>query len=188
MPDRHGAYEPLAELYERMGLTSEAIAALQTAADGYHKQGKKREALELLRKMATIDPTQHHEPDQGRRAAAPGEAARRRRSPSTSRSPPSSSARATSTPPATCTAACSSSSRSATARSAAFGRVLLRQSKGAGSGERRAPRDRGERRGAGDTTSCWPTRSARSIATTCWPRPTAAGRALLAPRRRRARA
>jgi tetratricopeptide (TPR) repeat protein len=56
-PDHHAAYEPLAELYERMGLTAEAIAALQTAADGYHKQGKKREALELLRKMATIDPT-----------------------------------------------------------------------------------------------------------------------------------
>jgi tetratricopeptide (TPR) repeat protein len=56
-PDHHAAYEPLAELYERMGLTAEAISALQTAADGYHKQGKKREALELLRKMATIDPT-----------------------------------------------------------------------------------------------------------------------------------
>jgi tetratricopeptide (TPR) repeat protein len=56
-PSRHGAYEPLADLYERMGLTSEAINALQTAADGYHKAGKKREALELLRKMATIDPS-----------------------------------------------------------------------------------------------------------------------------------
>jgi len=56
-PNRHAAYEPLADLYERMGLTSEAISALQTAADGYHKQGKKREALELLRKMATIDPS-----------------------------------------------------------------------------------------------------------------------------------
>jgi tetratricopeptide (TPR) repeat protein len=56
-PDRHSAYEPLAELYERMGLTAEAISALQTAADGFHKQGKKREALELLRKMATIDPS-----------------------------------------------------------------------------------------------------------------------------------
>ncbi|MGI9592692.1 MAG: tetratricopeptide repeat protein, partial [Myxococcota bacterium] len=30
---------------------------LQTAADGFHKQGKKREALELLRKMATLDPS-----------------------------------------------------------------------------------------------------------------------------------
>jgi len=56
-PNRHAAYEPLADLYERMGLTSEAINALQTAADGYHKAGKKREALELLRKMATIDPS-----------------------------------------------------------------------------------------------------------------------------------
>ncbi|HEX5064541.1 MAG TPA: tetratricopeptide repeat protein [Myxococcota bacterium] len=56
-PNRYSAYEPLADLYERMGLTSEAINALQTAADGYHKAGKKREALELLRKMATIDPS-----------------------------------------------------------------------------------------------------------------------------------
>ena len=55
-PDRHDAYEPLAELYERMGLTAEAIGALQTAADGHHRQGRKREALELLRKMAVIDP------------------------------------------------------------------------------------------------------------------------------------
>jgi tetratricopeptide (TPR) repeat protein len=56
-PDRFESYEPLAELYQRMGLTAEAIAALQTAADGYHRQGKKRDALELLRKMATLDPT-----------------------------------------------------------------------------------------------------------------------------------
>src|SRR5262245_48948240 len=40
-----------------MGLTAEAIAALQTAADGYHRQGKKKNALDLLRKMATLDPT-----------------------------------------------------------------------------------------------------------------------------------
>jgi len=56
-PARYASYQPLAELYERMGLTSEAISAFQMAADGFHKQGKKREALELLRKMATIDPT-----------------------------------------------------------------------------------------------------------------------------------
>lgn len=55
-PERHESYAPLSELYERMGLTAEAIGALQTAADGYHRQGKKREALELLRKMAVIDP------------------------------------------------------------------------------------------------------------------------------------
>jgi tetratricopeptide (TPR) repeat protein len=56
-PGAYATYEPLAELYQRMGLSAEAILALQTAADGYRKQGKKREALELLRKMATIDPT-----------------------------------------------------------------------------------------------------------------------------------
>jgi tetratricopeptide (TPR) repeat protein len=56
-PERFDSYEPLAELYQRMGLTTEAINALQTAADGYHRAGKRREALELLRKMATVDPT-----------------------------------------------------------------------------------------------------------------------------------
>ncbi|HEY8154260.1 MAG TPA: tetratricopeptide repeat protein [Myxococcota bacterium] len=56
-PESFDSFVPLAELYQRMGLTAEAIAALQTAADGYHRQGKKREALELLRKMATLDPT-----------------------------------------------------------------------------------------------------------------------------------
>lgn len=56
-PNRFESYQPLAELYERMGLTAEAIHALQTAADGFHRQGDKREALDLLRKMATIDPT-----------------------------------------------------------------------------------------------------------------------------------
>ncbi len=55
--ERYDAYVPLAELYERMGLMSEAINALQTAADGFHKEGKKREALELLRKMAALDPS-----------------------------------------------------------------------------------------------------------------------------------
>ncbi len=56
-PDRLDAYAPLAELYERMGLTAEALAALQTAADGYHRQGRKSEALDLLRKMANADPS-----------------------------------------------------------------------------------------------------------------------------------
>ena len=98
-PKRHGAYEPLAELYERMGLTSEAIGALQTAADGYHKQAQEARGARAAAQDGDDRSDQHHEPDQGRRAAAPGEAARRRRSPSTSRSPPSSSGRATSTPP-----------------------------------------------------------------------------------------
>jgi len=55
-PEAYETYEPLADLYQRMGLSAEAILALQTAADGYHKQGRKREALDLLRKMATLDP------------------------------------------------------------------------------------------------------------------------------------
>ncbi len=54
---RYEIYEPLAELYQRLGLTSEALAALQTAADAYNREGRKRDALELLRKMATLDPT-----------------------------------------------------------------------------------------------------------------------------------
>ena len=53
----YGAYVSLSELYQRMGLDSEAVAALQAAADGYHKEGRKTEALDLLRKMAALDPT-----------------------------------------------------------------------------------------------------------------------------------
>ena len=56
-PKRYGAYVSLSELYQRMGLDSEAINSLQTAADGYHKEGMKREALELLRRMAQLDPS-----------------------------------------------------------------------------------------------------------------------------------
>jgi len=56
-PKCYSAYVSLADLYQRMGLDAEAIHSLQAAADGYHKEGRKREALELLRKMATLDPT-----------------------------------------------------------------------------------------------------------------------------------
>src|SRR5262245_16683291 len=56
-PERWSSYGPLAELYQRMGLTSDAVHALQTAADGYHRAGRRREALGLLRKMAALDPT-----------------------------------------------------------------------------------------------------------------------------------
>ncbi|MEN8183472.1 MAG: hypothetical protein ABFS46_13155, partial [Myxococcota bacterium] len=54
---RQEVWEPLAELYQRMGLTAEAMTALQTAADTHHQAGRRREALELLRRMATLDPT-----------------------------------------------------------------------------------------------------------------------------------
>ncbi len=56
-PKNYSGYVSLSELYQRMGLDSEAGAALQTAADGYHKEGRKTEALELLRQMAALDPT-----------------------------------------------------------------------------------------------------------------------------------
>ncbi|MBY0400581.1 tetratricopeptide repeat protein, partial [Myxococcota bacterium] len=56
-PKHYAAYVSLSELYQRMGLDAEAIGALQTAADGYHREGRKSDALELLRQMAALDPT-----------------------------------------------------------------------------------------------------------------------------------
>jgi len=53
---RYDIYLPLAELYQRLGLISEAMAALQSAADGYQSEGKRRDALDLLRKMSSLDP------------------------------------------------------------------------------------------------------------------------------------
>lgn len=55
-PKRYTAHVSLAELYQRMGLDSDAVAALRTAADGYYREGRRKEALELLRKMAALDP------------------------------------------------------------------------------------------------------------------------------------
>src|SRR5690606_1401791 len=53
---RHDVYVPLADLYQRLGLVSEAMSALQTAAEAYQRDGRKREALDLLRRMASLDP------------------------------------------------------------------------------------------------------------------------------------
>ncbi|HSJ99166.1 MAG TPA: tetratricopeptide repeat protein, partial [Myxococcota bacterium] len=53
---RHDVYVPLADLYQRLGLVSEAMAALQTAAEACQRDGRKREALDLLRRMASLDP------------------------------------------------------------------------------------------------------------------------------------
>jgi pilus assembly protein FimV len=55
--DTFSFHEPLAELYQRMGLTAEAIGCLESAADGHYRAGQKQAALGLLRKMATIDPS-----------------------------------------------------------------------------------------------------------------------------------
>ncbi len=56
-PKGYAACEPLAELYQRMGLVSEAVAALQAAADGHAREGNKRHALDLLRRMVGLDPS-----------------------------------------------------------------------------------------------------------------------------------
>jgi tetratricopeptide (TPR) repeat protein len=56
-PNSFSHYEPLAELYQRMGLTAEAIGCLESAAESYREAGQKQEALGLLRKMAAIDPS-----------------------------------------------------------------------------------------------------------------------------------
>src|SRR5262249_4660657 len=55
-PKRHDVSVPLADLYARMGLVPDAIAALQTAADAAYRAGDKDDALQLLRRMAGLDP------------------------------------------------------------------------------------------------------------------------------------
>lgn len=56
-PKRIDVHIPLADLYQRLGLTTDAMAALQTVAEAYQRDGRRREALELLRRMAGLDPT-----------------------------------------------------------------------------------------------------------------------------------
>ena len=56
-PKRYDVYLPLSELYQRLGLNSDAMKALQTAADAHYREGDKNQALDLLRKMATFDPS-----------------------------------------------------------------------------------------------------------------------------------
>ncbi|MFP6639896.1 MAG: tetratricopeptide repeat protein, partial [Myxococcota bacterium] len=55
-PKGYSARVELAELYQRMGLDSDALVAFQAAADGYYKEGRRREAVELLRRMVSLDP------------------------------------------------------------------------------------------------------------------------------------
>ena len=56
-PERFDVQIPLAELYQRLGLTSDAMRALQTAADAHYREGNKDDSLDLLRKMAALDPS-----------------------------------------------------------------------------------------------------------------------------------
>jgi DNA-binding SARP family transcriptional activator len=98
-PKRIDVQIPLADLYQRLGLTTDAMAALQTVAEAYQRDGRRREALELLRRMAGLDPTN----TTSRLKVAEllqGEGSARRRS-SSSR-PPSPAARATGKRARTC--------------------------------------------------------------------------------------
>jgi pilus assembly protein FimV len=54
---RFEVHAQLGDLYQRMGLTSEAMKAIQFAADGAHRAGDKNQALALLRRMAALDPS-----------------------------------------------------------------------------------------------------------------------------------
>ncbi len=54
---RFEVHAQLGDLYQRMGLTSEAMKAIQLAADGAHRTGDKPQAMNLLRRMAALDPT-----------------------------------------------------------------------------------------------------------------------------------
>ena len=56
-PKRLEVYPSLAELYQRLGLNSDAMSALQTAADAHYREGDRDQALDLLRRMAALDPT-----------------------------------------------------------------------------------------------------------------------------------
>ncbi|HEU4430851.1 MAG TPA: tetratricopeptide repeat protein [Myxococcota bacterium] len=54
---RFEVHAQLGDLYQRMGLTSEAMRAMQLASDGAYRAGDKGEALGLLRRMAALEPS-----------------------------------------------------------------------------------------------------------------------------------
>jgi tetratricopeptide (TPR) repeat protein len=47
----------LAELYQQLGLTSDALAALDDVATRLQRQGREQEAIEIFRKICELDPT-----------------------------------------------------------------------------------------------------------------------------------
>lgn len=53
---RYDSRVDLAELYQRMGLDSDALVAYQTAADGYYQEGQRTRAVEILQRMVSLDP------------------------------------------------------------------------------------------------------------------------------------
>ena len=54
---RFEVHAQLGDLYQRMGLTSEAMRAMQFASDGAYRAGDKGQALGLLRRMAALEPS-----------------------------------------------------------------------------------------------------------------------------------
>lgn len=56
-PDELGLYLQLGDLYHKQGLAGEAMAQYRIVAGRYEKEGKVQEALEIIGKMADIDPS-----------------------------------------------------------------------------------------------------------------------------------
>ena len=58
LEDRYGHITPkLAELYQQLGLTSDALAALDEVATRLQRQNKDQEAIEVFRRIVGLDPT-----------------------------------------------------------------------------------------------------------------------------------
>lgn len=58
LEERYGHITPkLAELYQQLGLTSDALAALDEVATRLQRQQKDQEAIEVFRKIVELDPT-----------------------------------------------------------------------------------------------------------------------------------
>jgi tetratricopeptide (TPR) repeat protein len=58
LEDKYGHITPkLAELYQQLGLTSDALAALDEVATRFQRQNKDQEAIDVFRKIVELDPT-----------------------------------------------------------------------------------------------------------------------------------
>jgi tetratricopeptide (TPR) repeat protein len=55
-PDQAEIRVQLGELYQRLGLTSDALREFQAATKRYQERGARRKAFELLRRVASLDP------------------------------------------------------------------------------------------------------------------------------------
>src|SRR4029077_17369188 len=58
LEDKYGDIAPkLAELYQQLGLTSDALAALDEVATRLQRQNKDTDAIDVFRKIVELDPT-----------------------------------------------------------------------------------------------------------------------------------